>query len=75
MPQHDKVNKLFIGENILNEYVQAERANFVIYLSYVPRTPVILMSRIMIASVLMINGHISSQVKLESANILHRPPV
>ena len=37
-----------------------------LYSKIVPRTPVILMSRIMIASGLMINGHISSQVKLES---------
>ena len=41
----------------------------------VPRTQVILMSRITIASGLMINGHISSQVKLEQVQILHKPPV
>ena len=41
----------------------------------VPRTPVILILRITIASGLMIHGDISSLVKLESVQILHKPPV
>ena len=41
----------------------------------IPRTPVILTSRITIAYGLMKNGHISSGVKLESVQILHKPTV
>ena len=39
------------------------------YSKVVLRTGVISMSR------MMINGHISSKVKLESVKILHKPPV